>query len=380
MKKNNILIVHPIKEFSGSLKSIEESVKLLKKKYDFVFLTPKGLSSKRLSKFGKVIQVWGLSKFDNSRLGYYRNLRWLLIFREIFLLMPTLFAAIYIKLKFKKFSIIHFNEITLIPTIYLFKKFFDVPFVLHCRILFKKENYFGKKIIKFVKKNISKVIVIDSDVKNSFPKSFKSKIIRNIFIKKKFLVTKKNNEYLNLGYLGSFLKYKGLEDLIEVVNNLTKKNYKIRLILAGNFIKKNFIIEKLNLSNNVSEKILINKNIIILGHLDNLKKFYEKIDILCFPSYLNALGRQVFEAGIYSIPSIVCIKKNSDSFINNKTGLSFKNPGSLKVLEKKIIYFYDKRNEIKKMGKEAKKLMLKNYNTNKNKLKLDKLYKDLIEA
>ena len=294
--------------------------------------------------------------------------------------MPTLFAAIYIKLKFKKFSIIHFNEITLIPTIYLFKKFFDVPFVLHCRILFKKENYFGKKIIKFVKKNISKVIVIDSDVKNSFPKSFKSEIIRNIFIKKKFLVTKKNNEYLNLGYLGSFLKYKGLEDLIEVVNNLTKKNYKIRLILAGNFIKKNFIIEKLNLSNNVNENILINKNIIILGHLDNLKKFYEKIDILCFPSYLNALGRQVFEAGIYSIPSIVCIKKNSDSFINNKTGLSFKNPGSLKVLEKKIIYFYDKRYEIKKMGKEAKKLMVKNYNTNKNKLKLDKLYQDLIEA
>lgn len=380
MKKNNILIVHPIKEFSGSLKSIEESVKLLKKKYDFVFLTPKGLSSKRLSKFGKVIQVWGLSKFDNSRLGYYRNLRWLLIFREIFLLMPTLFAAIYIKLKFKKFSIIHFNEITLIPTIYLFKKFFNVPFVLHCRILFKKENYFGKKIIKFVKKNISKVIVIDSDVKNSFPKSFKSEIIRNIFIKKKFLVTKKNNEYLNLGYLGSFLKYKGLEDLIEVVNNLTKKNYKIRLILAGNFIKKNFIIEKLNLSNNVNENILINKNIIILGHLDNLKKFYEKIDILCFPSYLNALGRQVFEAGIYSIPSIVCIKKNSDSFINNKTGLSFKNPGSLKVLEKKIIYFYDKRYEIKKMGKEAKKLMVKNYNTNKNKLKLDKLYQDLIDA
>ena len=380
MKKNNILIVYTIKEFSGSLKSIEESVKLLKKKYDFVFLTPKGLSSQRLSKFGKVIQVWGLSKFDNSRLGYYRNLRWFLIFREIFLLMPTLFAAIYIKLKFKKFSIIHFNEITLIPTIYLFKKFFNVPFVLHCRILFKKENYFGKKIIKFVKKNISKVIVIDSDVKNSFPKSFKSKIIRNIFIKEKFLVTKKNNEYLNLGYLGSFLKYKGLEDLIEVVNNLTKKNYKIRLILAGNFIKKNFIIEKLNLSNNVSEKILINKNIIILGHLDNLKKFYEKIDILCFPSYLNALGRQVFEAGIYSIPSIVCIKKNSDSFINNKTGLSFKNPGSLKVLEKKIIYFYDKRNEIKKMGKEAKKLMLKNYNTSKNKLKLDKLYQDLIEA
>ena len=154
MKKNNILIVHPIKEFSGSLKSIEEYVKLLKNKYEFIFLTPKGLSSKRLSKFGRVIQVWGLSKFDNSQLGYYKNLRWLLIIREVVFLFPTILAALYIKFKFKKLSIIHFNEITLIPTIYIFKFFFQIPFVLHCRILFKKNNYFGKKIIKFINKNV----------------------------------------------------------------------------------------------------------------------------------------------------------------------------------------------------------------------------------
>ena len=378
MKKNNILIVHPIKEFSGSLKSIEEYVKLLKNKYEFIFLTPKGLSSKRLSKFGRVIQVWGLSKFDNSQLGYYKNLRWLLIIREVVFLFPTILAALYIKFKFKKLSIIHFNEITLIPTIYIFKFFFQIPFVLHCRILFKKNNYFGKKIIKFINKNVKKVIVIDNDVKESFPKSFKTEIVRNIFIKKNFLKLKKNSEYLNLGYLGSFLKYKGLEDLIKVTNNLNKKNYKIRLFLAGNFVRKNFIIEKLNLSNNISEKILINKNIILLGHLNNLKNFYQKIDILCFPSYLNALGRQVFEAGIYSIPSIVCIKKNSDSFINYRTGLSFKNPGSLKTLEKKIIFFYNQRHKIKKMGNEARKLMIKNYDINENKIKLNKIYQRLI--
>ena len=131
-------------------------------------MAPYGPSSKRLSKFGKVIRVLGLSKFDNSHLGYYRNLRWILIIRELFFLIPTILVATYIKQKFKKLSIIHFNEITLIPTIYIFKKFFQIPFVLHCRILFKKNNYFGKQIIKFISKSIDKVIVIDSDVKDFF--------------------------------------------------------------------------------------------------------------------------------------------------------------------------------------------------------------------
>lgn len=77
MKKHNILFVHPIKEFSGSLKSMEEYLKLLKKNYNFYFLVPTGVASQRLKKYGKVINVYGLSKFDNSQLGYYRNLRWL---------------------------------------------------------------------------------------------------------------------------------------------------------------------------------------------------------------------------------------------------------------------------------------------------------------
>ena len=99
MKKNNILIVHPIKEFSGSLKSLEEYLKLLDKKFNFIFLSPEGEASNRLKKFGKVITVIGLSKFDNSQLGFYKNFRWLIILREIFFFFPTLFSILYIKKK-----------------------------------------------------------------------------------------------------------------------------------------------------------------------------------------------------------------------------------------------------------------------------------------
>ena len=38
-----------------------------------------------------------------------------------------------------------------------------------------------------------------------------------------------------------------------------------------------------------------------MGFVKEIQNFYDKIDILCFPSSLNATGRQIFEAGMFSI-------------------------------------------------------------------------------
>jgi hypothetical protein len=72
--------------------------------------------------------------------------------------------------------------------------FFNIPFILHCRILFKKDNFFGKKIVTFLKKNINEIIVIDNDVKKSLPSGLNSKVVRNILIKKKFNFKKKKTK------------------------------------------------------------------------------------------------------------------------------------------------------------------------------------------
>ncbi len=375
-KKLNILIIHSIGEFSGSLKSLEEYLSIIKKKYNFYFLTPSGVSAKRLKKYGQVIKTSGLCKFDNSILGHYNGLRWLILIREIFLVFPTLISVLLIKKKIKNIDIIHFNEITLVPTIFIFKFFFNVPFILHCRILFKKNNYIGKKICRYLKKNIFEIIAIDNDVKKSLPHYLNVKVVRNILYNFKKRKKKKyfQNGYINLGYIGSYLKYKGLEDLVKVFNKLKKEKKKIRLYLAGNFIPTKWY-GRFFASNNIDSKLINSKNIINLGHLNNVEDFYKQIDVICFPSYLNALGRQIFEAGLYKIPSIVCLKKNyADSFVNNKTGLSFKQPGDLKKLQNIINYLYLNKKKIIQMGNNAQKLINKNHSVNLNLKKLENIY------
>ncbi len=382
MKKSSILIVQPVGQFAGSLKSLEEYVKLLRNKYNFIFITPSGIAKKRLKKYGKVIEVIGLSKFDNSQFGSYKGLRYLLLIREVFLIIPTFFAIFKVKKYYKNIKLIHFNEITLIPTIFLFKFFFKVPFILHCRTLYNNYNLFSKTINNFLSKNISTIVAIDNEIKSSLNKGLPVIVIRNIInLKGKNKKNYTTSEYLNIGFLGSFLKFKGLEDLIKVCNNLSSRGIKIKLILAGSYItNQNFLFKLFGLTNNIDKDLIVNsKNVLNLGHLNELSFFYNKIDILCFPSYLNALGRQVFEAGFFNKPSIVCLnKKYSDSFINKKTGLSFKNPGSLKQLEKLILFFYFNKKEINKMGMNAKKLIQKNFDLKKNLSKMDNLYNKLI--
>ena len=384
MKKNKILVVQSIGQFSGSLKSLEQYVSLMNNNFEFIFLTPRGIAHERLKKFGKVVDVIGLSKFDNSQLGSYKGLRYLLLIREILLIIPTLYGIYKIKKKYSDIKLVHFNEITLLPTLYFFNFFFEVPFILHCRILFNNKNFFSKFINNFLKNNVSKIIAIDNDVKASLDKSLSVIVIRNIITsykknKKKFI----NKNMLNIGYIGSFLKYKGLHDLINVHNNLRAEGFKINLIIAGNYVvDENPLLKLLGLTNNI-DKSLIKKSkyILNLGHQDNLTNFYDKIDVLCFPSYLNALGRQIFEAGFFSIPSIVCINKNySDSFINKNTGLSFKCPGSLNQLKKLICYFYFNKKEVKKMGTNANRLIVKNFDMKKNLLKMNNLYSYLINS
>jgi glycosyltransferase involved in cell wall biosynthesis len=175
------------------------------------------------------------------------------------------------------------------------------------------------------------------------------------------------------------LKYKGVEVLINATDVLFKKDFKIELVLAGTTIKRNFFLKKIyqffNIDSNINENLLKKKFIKNLGFIKDINNFYKKIDILCFPSSLNSLGRQIFEAGMHGIPSIVCLKKNyADSFINKKTGLSFKRQGDLKKLENIIEYFYLNRKQILAMGNKAKKLIKKNHSIKDNLKKLENIY------
>ena len=118
-------------------------------------------------------------------------------------------------------------------------------------------------------------------------------------------------------------------------------------------------------------------NVKFTGPINNLNKYYKNIDIMCFPSRMNALGRPVLEAASFKIPSIVCLKdKFNDTIKNNHSGYVIKF-GDKKRMTRLLISLGKKNKEIKRLGDNAKKNFIRNHNIYKNLKKLSVLYKNL---
>ncbi len=129
----NIFFLHGVSSFGGSTKSLVELYTQLKL-YGIkgTALCRKGKSEQALSDVGiKTHKVIGVTQFDNTLYGYYKKLRWLVLLRELTFIFPTLLTLIKIKLKSKKFDIIHANEITLLPVAILTKLLFRCPLIDH---------------------------------------------------------------------------------------------------------------------------------------------------------------------------------------------------------------------------------------------------------
>ena len=65
----------------------------------------------------------------------------------------------------------------------------------------------------------------------------------------------------------------------------------------------------------------------MLGFVADVSWLYPQLDILCFPSHLDAAGRPVFEAAFYSIPSVVAVTDPvPDALLHEVTGLAIPRP------------------------------------------------------
>ena len=102
---------------------------------------------------------------------------------------------------------------------------------------------------------------------------------------------------------------------------------------------------------------------------------YENIDVICFPSHLDAVGRPVFEAAFFGVPSIVAITNpRSDTFIHRETGLCIE-PQNPHALADAIEYFYRHPQEIKRMGGAAQKLAAEQFRIDNTAKRVLEIYK-----
>jgi glycosyltransferase involved in cell wall biosynthesis len=117
---------------------------------------------------------------------------------------------------------------------------------------------------------------------------------------------------------------------------------------------------------------------LMLGSSHDLRTAYSAMDLLAFPSHLDAPGRPVFEAAFFGVPSIVAVRQpKPDTIRDGETGIAIPH-SSAELLADAIAYFAENPGEAERMGINARALAERNFSPRINAADLLQVYRNLV--
>lgn len=341
-----VLYLHPAGAYGGASKSLIELFGVMRRSsIEGTVLTPAGSAARAFADAGmQVVPVRGLSQFDNTRYGHYRRLRWIILLRELTFL-PGSLLAIW-RLRKEQFDVLHVNEVTLLPLAIVAKKLLKLPMVVHVRSLqCSPSSGLRTRIVnRWLARHANAVIPIDHTVASTLEDSLPVDIVHNGLRVDAIHFPdegspQKIGQAVRVGFMGVLIALKGIYELVEAMRILKDRGVAIECIVAGENARdvrgiRAWVLRKLGFARNVRgdlEQMIrdygLQKHVRLLGFVKDVRTIYPTLDILCFPSHLDAAGRPVFEAAFYSIPSVVAVKDPfPDAVLHEQTGLAISKP------------------------------------------------------
>lgn len=341
-----VLYLHPAGAYGGASKSLIELFGVMRRSsIEGTVLTPAGSAARAFADAGmQVVPVRGLSQFDNTRYGHYRRLRWIILLRELTFL-PGSLLAIW-RLRKEQFDVLHVNEVTLLPLAIVAKKLLKLPMVVHVRSLqCSPSSGLRTRIVnRWLARHANAVIPIDHTVASTLEDSLPVDIVHNGLRVDAIHFPdegspQKIGQAVRVGFMGVLIALKGIYELVEAMRILKDRGVAIECIVAGENARdvrgiRAWVLRKLGFARNVRgdlEQMIrdygLQKHVRLLGFVKDVRTIYPTLDILCFPSHLDAAGRPVFEAAFYSIPSVVAVKDPfPDAVLHEQTGLAIPKP------------------------------------------------------
>jgi glycosyltransferase involved in cell wall biosynthesis len=384
-KTIKILYLHPVGLLGGSTKSLFELFKQLHPRgVGGLVITPAGQSSDAFRDLGmNVITGKRLSQFDNTRHGYYRGLRWLILLRELFLL-PSSIRQLW-RARKEQFDIIHLNEITLLPIGILAKYLFKKPLIVHVRSLQRGLGIGWRTwlINRLLARYSDAVIAIDLTVASTLPTSLPIHVIHNGIdmstpVRFSSAHTRPPERPVRVGFLGMLIPLKGIRELLKAILILKQRGLQIECLVAGENAHKftgisAWTLRKLGFAWDMRAELEefiaqneLEQQVRLLGFVHDVHAIYPQLDILCFPSFLDAAGRPVFEAALYGIPSVLAISNPlPDALLHEVTGLAISTSDPV-VIANALQRLAENRTYREQLGEQAREWACKEFSIQKS--------------
>jgi len=397
--KMRVLYLHPAAAYGGASKSLIELYQQLRAAgVSATVLTPRGSASAAFARVGmEVLHVKGLSQFDNTRFGHYRRLRWLILLRELYL-APFSLLALW-RLRDQRFDLIHANEITLLPFALLAKRWFKLPLVVHVRSL-QRDPHAGLRsrwMTDVLRTQVDAVVAIDHTVANSLAPEVPRTIVHNglnLGTDVPLAADPRGpNSKPSVALIGVLIRFKGVYEFLEAARILVReRGVGAEFLIAGENARaqsglKSKLLKLMGFSEDVESELArrieefgLHEHVHLLGFVSDIRSLYPRVDVLCFPSHLDAAGRPVFEAACFGIPSVVAIANpEPDAVVDGVTGLAICRPDPILLADalEKLIIDTPYRQQL---GRQAQLWAAEHFSIAANARLVSDLYQRLVNA
>ena len=387
----SVLYLHPISSFGGASRSLMELLRgFPHETVEPYVVVPRGHVADMLIQEGYAVeQSAGISQYDCTRFGHYRGLRWIILLRELAFLPATLWTSYRVSARRRDTDLIHVNEITALIAALLMKALLHRPLVVHVRSVQQVTGIpLRRRLLEFLlRRYADAVIAIDETVRESLPKDIKVEIVHNSFTPPASseispavadLRSRFHKDSLRIGMVGNLLALKGVYEFLEAARLCVASGANVDFVMVGSNPRKmsgftGMLLRWLGFSHDLEadvgrfiEKHGLGEHVHRLGFTSDVQAIYRSIDLLCFPSHLDAVGRPVIEAAWFSVPSIVAVDRPlPDTLVDGETGLCIP-PRNPEVLAATICRLCTRRDEVRRMGKAARALAEANFDARKN--------------
>ncbi len=385
-----VLYLHPASAFGGASKSLVELYRAFpENSVKATVVCPSGQAAEQFRIAGmEVVECAGLAQWDNTRFGHYRGKRWLVLMREWLLWIPTVLTLLRVA-RSGQYDLIHANEITLLPAAVLARKIMHLPLVVHVRSLQRMPG--SGRITDWINRMLSTaqvVIAIDRTVARTLPAELNVEVIHNgIKVPENVERNAETDGVLHVAMVGGLLRMKGVYEFVEAARLCRDRGLSVRFLLAGENPRNlkglmKWLVEWTDLAHDVRSDLeaYVARNdlgefVELLGFVREVGALYRKIDLLCFPSHLDAAGRPVFEAAFYGVPSLVAADTpEPDTIVDGETGLCIP-PRNPQAIADAVELLANRRDELRRMGQNARKLAMEHFDIERNAQKVLDLYR-----
>lgn len=393
-----VLYVHHVGLLGGSSRSLYELLRAFPEgEVAPHFIGPDGPFVELLASLRVPVETCrGISQFDNCAYSHYRGLRWLILLRELFLLLPTWRALSRARGRWGRFDIVHVNDVTMPVVAWFARRLFpESAIVVHARAVQELAETRRKQWLrKLYRRCADAVVAINENVGESLPDGLPVHVIHNGMSVPDgaSAFSDGSGRPFSAAMVGVVTRAKGCADFISAAAICRDRGYGIRFLLVGGGLRpasgwRDRLLQWLGFKEDIGAEVLLQierlgleKLVVFRPFTTDLASIYREIDVLCFPSYLDAPGRPIFEAGFFGVPSIAAISRpRDDTFIPGETGLLVQ-PGAPEALADAIIGLHDRPHERMRMGEAARKMAHARFDARKNALLMLALYRELRSA